>query len=136
MVRGLVHHQAAGVLLVAMPAAEVVGAVAGVEQPVEVHREHLADDAGHEQVLDLGARRRVAVVEGDPHVRPVLLLRVDDALALLRVGGHRLLGDHVAAQLHRPADVVRRGGVLGGDDHAVRLGSRRSCGRSRRRRSS
>ena len=43
VMRGLVDHQAAGVGLVAVPAAEVVRAVDGVEHPVEIHRQHVAD---------------------------------------------------------------------------------------------
>ena len=37
VVGGLVDEEAAGVVFVAVPAAEVVGAVADVEEPVEVH---------------------------------------------------------------------------------------------------
>ena len=51
-----------------------------------------------------------------------LALRVEDRAALLLVGGHRLFGDHVAAQLHRADDVLVVRAVLGGDDHHVGLG--------------
>ena len=45
VVRGLVHQQPAAVALVAVPAPEVVGPVAGVQHPLEVHASHLADGA-------------------------------------------------------------------------------------------
>ena len=48
-----------------MPAAEVVRAVAGVEQPLEVNAGDLADDTGLQHLLDLAVARRVTVVEGD-----------------------------------------------------------------------
>ena len=41
MVRRLVNHQPTGVFLVAMPAPEVIGAVAGVKKPVKVDGEHV-----------------------------------------------------------------------------------------------
>ncbi|GAB4007401.1 hypothetical protein GCM10029992_61050 [Glycomyces albus] len=65
MVAGLVDQQAAGLLGQAVPAAEVVGAVAGVEQPVEADRDDLADRALAKEVGDLLVDRVVAVVEGD-----------------------------------------------------------------------
>ena len=77
VVRGLVDHQAAGVFLVAVPAAEVVGAVQRVQQPVEIDREHVADLAAHQQVLDLRARRRIAVVEHHAHLPVVALAGVE-----------------------------------------------------------
>ena len=69
--RGLVHQQAAGVVLVAVPAAEVVGAVARVEQPLEVDRADLADRAGAQQGVQLAVDRVVAVVEADGDRPPV-----------------------------------------------------------------
>src|SRR5204863_484036 len=65
VVARLVDHQPAGVALVAVPAAEVVGAVAGVEEPLEVDGEDAADRAGLEQLLDSAVARGVAEVEGD-----------------------------------------------------------------------
>ena len=122
VVGGLVHQQAAGVALVAVPAAEVVGAVAQVEQPLEVHREHLANGVGHEQLAHRGGVRRVAVVEGDPQLAPGAVNCVQDLLALLRIDRHRLLGDGVAAQLHGAHDVAVMGTVDRRHDHRIGLG--------------
>ena len=120
----LVHQQPAGVALVAMPAAEVVGPVAQVEQPLEVHREHLADGVGQEQLAHLGGVRRVAIVEGDPQLASGAVNRIQDLLALLRIDRHRLLGDGVAAQLHGAHDVAVMGTVDRGHDHRVGPGLR------------
>ena len=38
MVARLVHHQTAGVALVPVPAAEIVGPMDGVEEPLEMQR--------------------------------------------------------------------------------------------------
>jgi O-antigen ligase/Flp pilus assembly protein TadD len=88
---------------------------------VEVHRLDVADDAGHQEVLYLRARRGVAVVEGHRAGAPRPALRFDDVPALCGVGGHRLLGDGVAAQLHGANDVGVVVAVPGGDDDAVGL---------------
>src|SRR5690606_23674239 len=64
---GLVHEQPARALLVAVPAAEVVGAVRGVQQPLEVHRGDLADAARREELAQRAVARRVAVVERHDH---------------------------------------------------------------------
>ena len=94
MVSGLVHQQAARVGLVAVPPAEVVGAVAHVEQPLEVHRADLPDL--RQQLLDLLVHRVEAVVEGDRDPLAGAPLRLEDPLAARHVDGHRLLGDDVA----------------------------------------
>ena len=119
MVGGLVHLQAAGIGLAPVPAAEVIRAVGGVEQPMEIDREHVADHAGHEQVLELGGGRGVAVVEGDAQVAPAAPARVQDALHLPRVNRHRLLADHIHAVLHRAADIIRVGRAGRGDDDGI-----------------
>ena len=122
MVGRLVHHQAAAVGLVAVPAAEVVRAVAGVEQPLEVDAGDLADDAGLEHLLDLAVARRIAVVEGDGQLAAGPLLGVDDLLALLDVDGHRFFTDDVAAEFHRAAGVLVVGAVHAGDDDHIGFG--------------
>ena len=122
MVRRLVDEQPARVALVAVPAAEVVRAVAGVEQPLEVHGGDLADDPLFEQALDLGVARGVAVVEGHAVVPARRLLGVDDLLALSGVDGHRLFADDVAAEFHGAAAVDVVGAVHAGDYHHVGLG--------------
>lgn len=113
---GLVHHQPAGVRLVAVPAAEVVGAVPHVEQPLEVHRAHLADRAVGEQLAQLLVQGVVAVVERHPHLPPGVGDRVEDLPAAGRVHGHRLLGDDVAAGPQRRVD-VRGVGVVHARHH-------------------
>ncbi|CAM5680368.1 hypothetical protein SAFG77S_03604 [Streptomyces afghaniensis] len=119
VVRGLVHHQAAAVVLLAMPAAEVVGAVPHVEQPLEVDGEHLADRSVGEQGADLLVHGVEAVVEGDGQTVAGLADGVEDAGATLGVDGHRLLGDDPAARLQRRDDVAVVLGVNGGDDDLV-----------------
>ncbi len=123
VVAGLVHQQAAGVALVAVPAAEVVRAVAQVEQPLEVHRSDLPDDARAQQVAQLAVDGVVPVVEADGDPAAGALLGGVDAAAALQVGGHRLLGDDVAARLQGGHDVVGVQPVDGAHDDLVdRLG--------------
>jgi len=124
VVGGLVDHQAAREALLAVPAPEVVRSVQRVEHPVEVHREHVADGAAHEQLLDLCTGRRVAVVERHGAAAPGTSLGLDDGLALLGVDGHGLLGDDVLALFHGAADVLMVVAIDRGDDHDVgtRLG--------------
>jgi hypothetical protein len=103
-----------------MPAPEVVGAVGGVEEPVKVHGDDPADRAREQELLHLHAWRRVAVVEGDRDAAPARALGVQDALAALRVDGHGLLGDHVAAELECLTHVLSVPAVGAGDDDGVR----------------
>jgi hypothetical protein len=103
-----------------MPAPEVVGAVGGVEEPVEVHGDDAADRPREQELLHLHARWRVAVVEGDGDPAPTRALGVEDALAALRVDRHGLLGDHVAAELECLTDVLGVPPVGAGDDDGVR----------------
>ena len=53
MMGGFVHKQAARVFLLAVPAPEIVRAMVRVEQPVKIHRQHLANLAAHQQLLHL-----------------------------------------------------------------------------------
>ncbi len=119
VVRGLVHHQASAVLFLAVPAAEVVGAVPYVEQPLEVDRQHLADRALGEQGADLLVHGIEAVVEGDGQGVAGLADGVEDAGAALGVDGHRFLGDDPAARLQGRDDVAVVLGIDGGDDDLV-----------------
>ncbi len=57
VMRGFVHQQAAGILFLTMPTAEVIGAMVGIQQPLKFHGKHAPDCAAHQQMLDLGARR-------------------------------------------------------------------------------
>ena len=121
MMGRLVDEQTAGLVLVAVPAAEIVGAVDAVEIPAEIDGGDLADDAGHQQVLHLGAMRRVAVVEGNRHRLAGLLLGVEDGAEARHVDGHRLFGDDVGAEFERPHDVFVVQVVGHGDDDRIRL---------------
>ena len=121
MVRGFVHQEAAGLVLVAVPAAEIVGAVNAVEIPAEIHRLDLADRAGHQDVLELRARRRIAVVERHRDALARLALRIEHALEPGQIDRHRLFGDDVAARLERPHDVFVVEIIRHRDDHRVRL---------------
>ena len=128
VVARLVHQQAAGVLLLAVPAAEVVGAVHGVERPLEVHRGDLADLAGRDDLAQGGVPRGVPVVERHDDVPAGLGDRARDPSAARPVDGQRLLDDDVGPRGERPRHqlgvrVVGRGhdddvdGLLG--DHLL-----------------
>ena len=119
VVAGLVHQQAAGVVLVPVPAAEVVGPVAQVEQPFEVDRADLSDNAGAQQGVQLAVDRVVAVVEADGDPTAGALLGGVDAAAALKVGGHRFFRDDVAARVQGGHDVVGVQPVHGAHDHLV-----------------
>ncbi|OPZ15695.1 MAG: hypothetical protein BWZ10_01712 [candidate division BRC1 bacterium ADurb.BinA364] len=121
MVRGLVDQQAAAVLLVAVPAAEIIRSMALVEHPFEHDRTDLADRSVLDQLLGFAANGRIAVVEGDDDPPPGPLFRVEDALAFLGVDRHRFFGDGVATALHGPHDVFVVVAVHGGDDHPIGL---------------
>ena len=119
MVGRLVDQQPARAVLVAVPAAEIVGAVDAVEIPAEIDGGDLADGAGHEDVLHLGAVRRVAVVEADGDRLAGLLLGVKHVAQPADVDRHRLLGDDVAAKLRRAGDIAVVEIVRHGDHHHV-----------------
>jgi len=117
----LVDEQAAGIFRIGMPAAEVVGAVLGVQIPVEVDRGDPADFAGIEQFLDLRSRRRIAIVEG--HVDPATraLFGIQNPANLFDRGRHWLFGNDVDAGLQRPHDNVVMRMVGRTDDDQIRL---------------
>jgi len=95
-----------------------------VEHPVEVDRQDIADGAVHQDLLDLGAHRRVPVVEGHPAAALGADGGVDDRLAVLCVGRHGFLGQDVVALLHGAADVLVVEAVHCGHDDQVRPGLR------------
>ena len=117
-----VHEEAAAVALVAVPAAEVVGAVGGVEQPLEVDGGDGADGAGAEELVDFGVVGGVAVVERHADDVGGALDGRDDVKAPGGVDSHGLFGDDVAAELEGADDVEVVGAVDGGDDDLVGLG--------------
>lgn len=119
VVGGLVHKESAGVRLLPMPAPEVVGAMPGVQHPVEVDTRHAPDRAVRDELPQRAVPRRVAVVEGDHHRTPGRLLGLDD---LPRAGGvdrERLLHDDVRARPKAARDQRGVGVVGAGDDHPV-----------------
>lgn len=130
MARALVHQEAARAVLVAVPAPEIVGAVHAVEIPAGSDRLHLADHARHQDVLELGARRGIAVVEGHGDAAAGFPLRVEHAVELCEVDRHRLFGDDVAARSQRPHD-TRDGDGRARSRSPCRAAARRSSCRTR-----
>ena len=124
MMRGLVDPQRTALRAQPVPAPEIVGAVAGVEVPREVHRRHLADGARHQQFLDPLMLRRVAVIEGHDDVAAALAFGIQHGLALLLVDRHRLFGHDVEPALEAAHDVFAVVAVDGRDHQQVRLGFR------------
>ncbi len=100
MVGGLVHRQATGVFLPAMPAAKVIDAVVGIQHPMKVYREHVADDSAHQQVFDLRSRRRITIVESHRAFSTGAFLRIENALTFVLVNSHWLFGDDITTRLH------------------------------------
>ena len=131
VVGALVHQQSSRLVLLTVPSAEVVGAVARVEQVGQVDVDDLTDRALPEQLSDERAAGPPPVVEGHRQRAAGAADRVHDRAALRGVDGHGLLGDRVAAPLHRPDDVPmvecvdRRhddGVRTGPPDHVVEVG--------------
>ena len=121
VVGGLVDQQGAGVLADGVPAAEVLSAVDGIQQPLQVHGEHIADHAGGDQLLDADVEGHEAAVEGHGDLVAGALLGFDDAGGHFGSGGQRLLGDDVAAKLQGLDDVALVSVVAGGDDDHIGL---------------
>ncbi len=104
VVGGLVYQQPARLVLAAVPAAEVVRAVDGVQRPLEVHGGDIADPAVRDGLPYRRVTGGVAVVEGDDELPGVALGGVGDPLAALGVDRQRLLHHHVAAGVQRGAE--------------------------------
>ena len=119
VVCGFVYEEGAGAVSQAVPAAEVAGAVVGVEHPVEVGGDDVADGAFLEELFDLGHVRAPAVVEADDDLVFGVSFGVEDGLALVFVGGHGFFGEDVAAVLEGFDDELVVCGVHGGDDDEV-----------------
>src|SRR5882672_2703462 len=121
VVRRLVHQEAAAARLEAVPTPEVVGAVIHVEVPAEIDRNHAADLAAEQQLLDLLVLRRIPQVECHDDLSTVPLFRVEHGLTLRLVDHHGLLGDHVDPAIERVHDIAAVEGVDGRDDDHIRL---------------
>ena len=119
MVARLVDEEAAGVPLLAVPAAEVVRAVLGVEHPREVDGGDLADRAVLDHLAQRAVARRVAVVEGDDDLAAGAVDGVLDGGGARPVDRERLLDDDVGAGIQRPDDERRVQVVARADDHAI-----------------
>ena len=121
VVARLVDQQAAGVALLAVPAAEVVGAVLGVEHPGEVDRGDLPDEAVLDDLAQRAVAGRVPVVEGQHDLATRALDGVLDGGCARRVDRQRLLDDHVGTRLERPHDERRVLVVARADDDPIDL---------------
>ena len=120
VVGGFVHQQAAAVALFTVPAAEVVRAVLGVEQPLKVNGSDVANHPLHQQFTHFAVVRRVAIVKGHAHGMPGLFDGIEDTQRAFFINGHRFFGDHIAARMQRTDDIVIVGTVHGGDDDDIR----------------
>ncbi len=119
MVGRFVYQQATTVALFPVPAAEVVCAMFGVEQPLKVYRSNLANRALHQQLAHLAVVRGVSVVEGHPHAAAGLFDGIENAQGALFVDGHGFFGDYIASGVQRPNDVVVMGAIHGGHDDNI-----------------
>ena len=69
------HHQAAAIDLVAMPAAEIIRAMPRIQEPMKINRKHAPDETVPQKFFDLRTRRRVTIIERDAHTTPGSRLR-------------------------------------------------------------
>ena len=120
MVARLMHEQPAGGGLLPVPAAEVVGAVHGIQDPLEMHRGDLADDPVGDHPPEHPVARRVAVVERHPERARRRPGRVREQPGAVGRGRHRLLQDDVAAGPQRLRRVPRMGVIRRGHEDRVR----------------
>ena len=119
MMRRLVDEQAARMGHEGVPAAEVVGAVLDIEIPVEVHRNHVADRAGQQHLLDRSGCRREAVVEAHIDASARAALGFENSPAHLRRCGHRLFREHVDPCFKRVDDHLGMGVVARANDQHI-----------------
>ena len=122
MVGGLVHQKSSTVVLVPVPAAEVVRAVLSIEQPLKMDRVHGADGVVGDQFPDFRIVRGVAVVERYTKMTASALYCVEDLLTPLLINSHGFLADDIAAKLHSSDNIDVVGAVDGCDDNNVRFG--------------
>ncbi len=130
MMGGFVHQQPAAVALLSMPAPKIIRAVTGVQHPGEVHTQRLPDYALHEQFAQSGVSGRITVVESDAQRFSRSLDAFINGAQLLKINSHRLFGDDIAAQFHRPDNVLVMRAIYrrhnhdiwpGLGDHAVKI---------------
>ncbi len=108
-----------------MPPPEIVGAVGGVEIPVEIDACYGSDFACREELFSFCAVWGESVIEADGADFAGFFLGIEDCLAFVFVGCERFFGDDVAAGLHTFNDVFAVIGVNGRNDDFVwfRLGN-------------
>ena len=121
MVRAFVDQQGARILNLRMPAPEVIRAMVGVQQVLQIDGMDFADHATGNQLLDLSAEWCPAVVEGDPHALAGGFHGFHDCAALGGIGGHGLLGDDIAACVQGAHDVLVVCRVFGADKYLIGL---------------
>ena len=96
MVTGFVYPKRPTIFFEAMPTAEIVGAMHPVEIPAEIHRLDVPDHPAQQQILDLRARRCVAIVEGDGDLLAARRLRVENFTAADGKRDNRAVADPAA----------------------------------------
>ena len=121
MMGALVDEERARLVGVGVPAAEVVGAVVGIEKIFQVDGVHAADGAGGEEFLDLAPEGSPAVVEGDADAAAGGTNGVEDGAAFLRVDCERFFGDDIAAGVQGADNVVMMGAIDRTDEDHVRM---------------
>lgn len=119
VVGGFMNHESARVAFVAVPAAKIVGAVPGIEEPLEMDGLHFADGAFHDEFLHLAAGWGVAVVEAHAQAASGASDSIQDGAAFGFIGRHRFFGDDIATGFHRADDVFVVGAINGRDDDGV-----------------
>ena len=118
---GLMYQQTAAVSLVSMPTAIVISAMLGIQQPLKVYGEYLADGIVHNQLANFRIRGIIPIVESNSQVTAGTLLRINDSLRLLLINGHGLFSDDIASQLHGADDILMMCTVNRGNNHDIRL---------------
>ena len=121
MVGGFVDQQTAAVFLVAMPSAEIVRTVIGIQKPLEMNAGNLSDESASEDLLDPGIAGRVAVIECDGDIASGFLLCIKDLLTFFRINGHGFFRDDIASELHGTADILVMRAVNGCHNDFIRF---------------
>ena len=113
------HQQAATVGLNPMPPTEIVCPMGGIQVPMKIDRGHLPNSSFLQEFVELLPVGGVAVVEGNQHLFPRRLFRIQNRLHLLFIRGHRLFRDHMHARLQSFDDEFVVGAIHGRHDHHI-----------------
>ena len=122
VVGGFVDEKATGIVQQAVPAAEVTGAVGGIEKLLEIDAHDLANGAGEHDLLEFLHVSHVAHVKDDRDLAVIAPFSVQNGLALIGVNGKRLFAYDVKAAVQRANDILAVESVHGGDDDGIRVG--------------